>query len=68
MTYISGLEDLLKLKEAHPEFQMILHSARQKPFYRGLSGVTTCYIRRLNLSDCNEFQRRKNNITIRGKI
>ena len=26
MTYISGLEDLLKLKEAHPEFQMILHS------------------------------------------
>ena len=26
MTYISGLEDLLELKKAHPEFQMILHS------------------------------------------
>lgn len=26
MTYISGLEDLLELKKAHPEYQMILHS------------------------------------------
>lgn len=26
MTYISGLKDLLKLKEKHPEYQMILHS------------------------------------------
>ena len=26
MTYISGLEYLLELKKAHPEFRMILHS------------------------------------------
>ena len=26
MTYISGLEDLIKLKQQHPEYQMILHS------------------------------------------
>jgi transposase InsO family protein len=26
MTYISGLKDLLELKRAHPEYQMILHS------------------------------------------
>lgn len=26
MTYISGLKDLLELKKAHPEYQMILHS------------------------------------------
>lgn len=26
MTYLSGLNDLLKLKEQHPEYQMILHS------------------------------------------
>ena len=26
MTYISGLEDLVQLKEQHPEYQMILHS------------------------------------------
>ena len=26
MTYISGLEDLIKLKRQHPEYQMILHS------------------------------------------
>lgn len=26
MTYISGLQDLLELKRAHPEYQMILHS------------------------------------------
>lgn len=26
MTYISGLEDLLALKQQHPEYQMILHS------------------------------------------
>ena len=26
MTYISGLKDLLELKEQHPEYQMILHS------------------------------------------
>ena len=26
MTYISGLKDLLALKEAHPEYKMVLHS------------------------------------------
>lgn len=26
MTYISGLENLLELKKAYPEYQMILHS------------------------------------------
>ncbi len=26
MTYISGLEDLIELKQQHPEYQMILHS------------------------------------------
>ena len=26
MTYISGLKDLIKLKEQHPEYEMILHS------------------------------------------
>jgi transposase InsO family protein len=26
MTYISGLEDLIKIKEQHPEYRMILHS------------------------------------------
>ena len=26
MTYISGLEDLIALKQQHPEYQMILHS------------------------------------------
>ena len=26
MTYISGLKDLLEIKKAHPEYQMILHS------------------------------------------
>lgn len=26
MTYISGLKDLLALKEAHPEYRMVLHS------------------------------------------
>ena len=26
MTYINGLEDLIKLKQQHPEYQMILHS------------------------------------------
>lgn len=28
MTYISGLQDLIKVKKQHPEFQMILHSDR----------------------------------------
>ena len=26
MTYISGLEDLIELKQQHPEYRMILHS------------------------------------------
>ena len=32
-----------------------------------LSGDATCYCNRLNLNKCNEFQRKRNNLTIKGK-
>jgi len=47
MTYISGLEDLLELKKAHPEYQMILHSDQGTVYAsKGFNDLLPIYVTR----------------------
>ena len=47
MTYISGLEDLLEQKKAHPEYQMILHSDQGTVYAsKGFNDLLPIYVTR----------------------